>query len=150
MDWNKDVKAKLSKYQEINTNRNLQIFLLASSSEFVTLCRKIAANYFSRAAAKLLDISLHKSEYVDILAEVHTQKWEDLVLFRFIRTTGQIGELMLRELNARIKDLKAGRGICITSGTYSESVKSFVEARLIDLMEKEELLKLFKRIEPNL
>ncbi|MBA7679514.1 hypothetical protein ES703_87811 [subsurface metagenome] len=146
----KDIKDNLRKYQEINTNRHLQIFLLASASEFVTLCRKIATAYFPKASTKLLDISLHRSEYVDILADVNTRQWDELVLYRFIRSTGQIGEFMLRELYARIKELKAGRGICIAPGSFSDSARTFVEARLIDLVEKEELLKHFGRLEPGL
>ncbi len=146
----KDVQTQLAKYQEINTNRYLQVFLMAPSSEFVTLCRKIAANYFPKTATKLLDIALQKNEYVDILAEVHTRQWEDLIDFRFIRTSGQIGELMLRDLYVRIKEVKAGRGICLTTGTFSDTARSFVEARLIDLVEKKELLKLFDRLDSSL
>ncbi len=142
----KDVRAQLTKYQEISSNRDLQIFLMSSSSEFVTLCRRIASRYFEKAATKLVDISLSKADYVDVLAEVSTPKWEEIVLFRFVRSTETIGELLLRELYARIKDLKAGRGICLTTGTFSDEARRFVEARLIDLVEKEDLMKLFKRI----
>ncbi len=148
----KDVKTQIGHYLEITGNRNLQIFLMSSRSEFVTLCRKIATKFYTvvykNAATKLIDISL-KNEYVDVLAEVNTRQWEDLVLFRFVRSTGNIGELILRELYSRIKELKAGRGICITSGTFSDSAKTFVEARLIDLLEKEDLIKLFKQFKPH-
>ena len=142
----KDVQDQLNKYQEINTNRNLQVYLISSNSEFVTLCRKLASSYFSKANTKILNIALPGDEYVDLFTEVHTRQWEDLILFRFIRSTGQSGELMLREMYSRIKELKAGRGICITAGDFSESAKAFVEARLIDLVEKEELFKLFSHL----
>ena len=136
----------MSSYQEINTNRNLQVYLISSNSEFVTLCRKLATSYFSRANTKILNIALPGDEYVDLFTEVHTRQWEDLILFRFIRSTGQSGELMLREMYSRIKELKAGRGICITAGDFSENAKAFVEARLIDLVEKKELFKLFSHL----
>jgi len=142
----KDVQDQLNKYQEINTNRNLQVFLMSSNSEFVTLCRKLATSYFSRANTKILNIALPGNEYVDLFTEVHTRQWEDFILFRFIRSNGQSGELMLREMYSRIKELKAGRGICITAGDFSEGARAFVEARLIDLVKKEELLKLFSRL----
>jgi tetratricopeptide (TPR) repeat protein len=142
----KDVQDQLNKYQEINTNRNLQLYLMSSNSEFVTLCRKLTTSYFSRANTKILNIALPGSEYVDLFAEVYTRQWEDMILFRFIRSNGQAGELIMREMYSRIKELKAGRGICITAGDFSEGARVFVEARLIDLVEKEELLKLFARL----
>jgi len=142
----KDVQDQLNKYQEINTNRNLHIYMMSSNSEFVTLCRKLATSYFSRANTKILNIALPGNEYIDLFTEVHNRQWEDLILFRFIRSNGQSGELMMREMYSRIKELKAGRGICLTAGDFSEGARDFVEARLIDLVEKEELLKLFSRL----
>ena len=142
----KDTAELLAQYMEIFTNRNLQTFMMATRSEFVSLCRQLAAKYYPRSSAKLLDISLQKNDYLDILAEIHTPKWDDLVVFRFARTSMQIGELMLRELYSRIKELRAGRGICMTTGVFSEAAKQFVEARLIDLIEKDELLKVFSRL----
>jgi len=69
------------------------------------------------------------------------------VLFRMIRSTGTIGELVLRDFHARIKDLKAGKGYCITGGVFSDEAKKFVEARLIDLMEKDKLMGLLNNID---
>jgi len=142
----KDVNDLLKKYEEISTNKNLQIYLMSSNSEFIGLCRRIATNFFPNAITRLTNISLHKNEYADILAEVSTRKWEDIVLFRFIRGTGIIGELMLRDLYACMKEVKAARGICVTIGTFSEEAKIFVAARLIDLIDNPELLKIFNKI----
>lgn len=142
----KDVAAQLKKYKEINSNKNLQKFLMSPQSEFVSLCRKVAENYFPKARAKILDIAVNKDEYTDILADVHTTQWEDLILYRFIRTGGQVGELVLRDLYARLKEVKAGRGFCLTSGTYTEGAKHFVEARLIDLIDKKELMKVLNAL----
>lgn len=142
----KDVPSLLEKYSELNSNRNLQTFLISVPSEFVSLCRKITEGFIPKARIKITNISLHKSEYADILAEVSTSKWEDLILFRFIRTTGQTGELVLRDLYSHIKDVKAGRGFCITAGEFTDGAKQFVEARLIDLIEKDDLMKKLKNL----
>lgn len=142
----KDIAAQIARYQELDTNKNLQVFLISPSAEFVTLCRRIAMSFFQRSRTKIIDISVIKNEYTDILTEVNTKKWEDLILFRFIRSTGSIGELTLREMYARCKELRAGRGFCISAGTYTENAKLFVEARLIDLIEKEDLIKVFNRL----
>ena len=142
----KDVPNLIKKYRELNSNKHLQTYLMAPSSEFATLCRRIAENYFKRAKTKILDISIQKSEHADILAEVSTPKWEDLILYRFIRTGGQVGELVLRDLYGRLKEVKAGRGFCITAGEFTEGAHQFVEARLIDLVEKKDLIKVLNSI----
>jgi tetratricopeptide (TPR) repeat protein len=136
----KDVLNLITQYSELNANQNLQIFLIAGTSEFVTLCRRIAISFFPRAKVKIVDVSVQKTEHADIIAEVNAKKWEDVVVFRFVRTTGTVGELMLRDLYTRIKEVKAGRGFCITAGNFTEGAVQFVEARLIDLIEKEALL----------
>lgn len=143
----KDVPTQLGKYKELNSNRNLQVYLLAATSDFITLCRKITLSFFPKAKVKITDISVNKNDWADILAEVETSRWSDVVLFRMIRATGNIGELTLRDFHARIKDLKAGKGYCITAGTFSDEAKKFVEARLIDLLEKDKLMHLLNTID---
>jgi tetratricopeptide (TPR) repeat protein len=143
----KDVPVLLAKYKELNSNRNLQTYLLGSTSDFVTLCRKIALLYFPKAKVKITDISVQANDWADILSEVETSKWSDLILFRFIRSQGTVGELAVRDFHARVKDLKAGKGYCITAGTFSEEAKRFVEARLIDLIEKQVLMQTLNSID---
>ncbi len=133
----RDVQELLKRYRELNTNHNLKIYLISPTSDFVSLCRKIVASYFAESKVKISDVSIQKSEYADILADVTTAKWEDLILFRFVRTTGTVGELIVRDLYTRIKEVKAGRGLCMAAGSFSEGARQFVEARLIDLVDKE-------------
>jgi tetratricopeptide (TPR) repeat protein len=143
----KDVAVLISKYQELNTNRNLQTFLMASSADFVALCRKVVMIYFPRAKVKLLNIAVNSNQWADILAEVNTPKWADLVMFRFIRTQGAIGELIVRDFHSHLKDVKAGKGICITVGTFSDEAKRYTEARLIDLIEKDRLIVILNSVD---
>jgi tetratricopeptide (TPR) repeat protein len=143
----RDVPALLAKYGELNSNRHLQTYLIAPTSDFVTLCRKLTSTFFPGAKVQITDISVNKNEYADILAEISTRKWEDVVLFRFVRTNGQVGELLLRDLYARLKEMRAGRGFCASAGEFTEGAKIFVEARLIDLVEKEGLMKKMKEID---
>jgi hypothetical protein len=58
-----------------------------------------------------------------------------------------VGELSVRDFHARVKDLKAGKGYCITAGVFSEEAKRFVEARLIDLIEKQALMQTLNSID---
>ena len=135
----KDVNVLLSKYIELNANRNLQVFLMSSSADFIALCRKIVMTYYPKAKVKILNISVNKNEWADILAEIDTPKWSDLIMFRFIRTQGAIGELIVRDFHSHLKEVKAGKGVCITVGNFTEEAKRYTEARLIDLIEKDRL-----------
>jgi len=146
----KDVPAQIAKYQELNANKNLQVFLMAPTGDFVTLCRKIALNYFPRAKVKITNIGVNKNEWADILAEVDTPKWSDLVMFRFIRTQGTIGELVVRDFHSHLKEVKAGKGYCLTTGSFTEEAKRFVEARLIDLIEKDRIGKILDSVDAYL
>jgi tetratricopeptide (TPR) repeat protein len=135
----KDVNVLLNRYIELNANRNLQTFLMSPSADFIALCRKIVMTYYPKSKVKILNISVNKNDWADILAEIDTFKWQDLIMFRFIRTQGAIGELVVRDFHSHLKEVKAGKGICLTVGNYTEEAKRYTEARLIDLIEKERL-----------
>jgi tetratricopeptide (TPR) repeat protein len=135
----KDVAMLIGKYQELNANRNLQIYLMAPSADFVALCRKIVMNYYPKAKIKITNITVSKNEWADILTEVDTPKWSDVIMFRFIRTQGAVGELVVRDFHSHLKDVKAGKGICVTIGNFTDEAKRYTEARLIDLIEKDRL-----------
>jgi tetratricopeptide (TPR) repeat protein len=143
----KDVNVLLGKYIELNANRNLQIFLMGSSADFVALCRKIVMTYFPKAKVKITNITVTKNDWADILAEIDTPKWSDVIMFRFIRTQGSIGELIVRDFHQHLKEVKAGKGICITVGSFSEEGKRYTEARLIDLIEKNQLQAILNHVD---
>jgi tetratricopeptide (TPR) repeat protein len=143
----KDVNILIGKYQELNTNRNLQIYLMAPSADFVALCRKVVMSFYNRAKTKITNISVNKNEWADILADVDTSKWSNTVMFRFIRTPGAIGELILRDFHSQVKDAKADKGICITVGKFTDEAKRFTEARLIDLIEKDRLAAILNNVD---
>ncbi len=143
----KDVPMQVSKYKELNSNKNLQVYLISAASDFIALCRKITLTFFPKAKIKITDISVQKNDWADILAEVETSRWSDVVLFRMIRSTGTVGELVVRDFHARLKELKAGKGYCLSAGNYTDEAKKFVEARLIDLIEKDKLMRLLNNID---
>ena len=135
----KDVNVLLSKYIELNANRNLQVYLMAPSADFIAVCRRIVMTYYPKAKVKISNISVNKNDWADILAEIDTQKWSDLIMFRFIRVQGAIGELIVRDFHSHLKEVKAGKGVCMTAGNFTEEAKRYTEARLIDLIEKDRL-----------
>ncbi len=145
----KDAMSLLKRFGELDTNLNLKIFLMGDSGRFISMGRKLISVQFPKTRIKVLDVSAQQSDYVDMTVDVSSSKWEDVIIFRFIRTSGQVGELIVRDLYGKIKETKAGRGICLSAGSFSEGAKEFVEARLIDLIEKKELVKLLTEIESS-
>ena len=65
---------------------------------------------------------------------------------RFVPAQGAIGELLLRDLYVQAKDIRAPRAVCVTSGAFTEQAQGFVSARMIDLVEKDDLFKLLKKL----
>ena len=145
----KDVSALIDRYQELNANKNYQIFMLGSSADFIALCRKIVLSYYGQSKVKILNIT-NRSEWVDISTEIESTKWSDTIMFRFVRTLGSIGELVIRDFHARIKEVKAGKGICLSCGKYSEEARRYTEARIIDLIEKEKLMHLLNTVDARM
>ena len=141
----KDVASLIMRYQELNQNKNLHTYLMSGQSEFVGLCRRIVSRFFPNAKVKILDISV-LATYTDIVAEIDTPKWADLVIFRFFRSQGSVGELVLRDFHGRIKEMKAGKGICMTAGTFTEEARRFTEGRPLDLFDKNRLNKVLNAI----
>ena len=144
----KDVPQLLSRYSELNQNKNLQTYLMASSSDFVALCRRIVMKYYQRAVAKIIDISV-KPENVEILMNIDFVRAEETHIFRFYRTTGAVADLYVREFHARVSEVKADKGVCITAGLFSEEGRKYAEGRPIDLVDKNGLIKILKKVDSN-
>jgi len=146
----KDVGVLISKYQELNANKNLQIYLMAPSGDFVALCRKIVIGYFPKAKVKIANIAVNKNEWADILVEVDTPRWSDIIMFRFIRSQGAVGELIVRDFHSHIKEVKASKGVCVSVGSFTEEARRYTEARLIDLIEKDKLAAILNTVDARI
>jgi tetratricopeptide (TPR) repeat protein len=136
----KDAGLLISKYREMNANKNMQIYLLGAQAEFIALCRRIVLQSFSRSKVKITSVQMHSNEWADVVAEIDSPRWSDLVMFRFIRTQNSVGELTVRDFHSHIKEVKAGKGYCFSMGEFTEEARHYTEARLIDLIEKDKFL----------
>ena len=141
----KDVDSLVLRYSELNQNKNLQTYLLSGTSDFVAMCRKIITVFHKDAFVKIEDVQI-SSECVEIVCAVENPKWEAKQIFRFYRSQNVIGDVFIREFHAKIRDMKCDQGYCVTMGSYSESCHKFCEGRPIDLIEKEQLVKLLKKV----
>lgn len=141
----KDVNSLISRYQELSSNKNLQVYLTAGSGDFVALCRKVISHKYKGSYVKIQDINVGPL-FTDIIAQIETDKWENTDLFRFFRTNGATGELYIRDFHGHLQDIKADKGYCLTAGTFTEEARKFTEGRPVDLIEKNELTKILKTI----
>lgn len=142
----KDVPQLAARYQELNQNRNLQVYLMSSSSDFVALCRRIVMSYYQKATVKIVDISVNP-DCVEILVHIDFVRFEEIHIFRFYRSTGVISDLYVRDFHAKVSESKADKGICFTAGIFSEEARRYAEGRPIDLIEKENLIRILKKID---
>ena len=141
----KDVNQLVMRYSELNQNKNLQIYLLSGTSDFVALCRKIITTYHGDGFVKVEDVEV-ASECVEIICSVENSKWQAKEIFRFYRNQTVVGDMYIREFHGKVRDSKCDKGVCITMGSFSESSHKYIEGRPIDLIEKETLQKLLKKI----
>lgn len=141
----KDVDGLVSRYQELSQNKNLQVYLISGTSDFVALCRKLISVYHSDAFVKVEDVSV-ASESVEIICHVESPKWSAKEVFRFYRTQNVIGDIYVREFHTKLRDTKCDLGLCVTIGQFSEGAHKYTEGRPIDLIEKEQLTKLLKKV----
>lgn len=141
----KDVDALVLRYQELNQNQNLQLYLLSGTSDFVALCRKFITAYYPDGFVKVEDVNVI-SECVEIICYVESSKWEAKQMFRFYRTQTVIGDIYIREFHSKMRDAKCDSGVCVTMGTFSESAHKYIEGRPLDLIEKDQLSTILKKI----
>ena len=141
----KDVDALVARYAELNQNKNLQTYLMSGTSDFVALCRKFIATYYKDSFVKVEDVQV-ASESVEIICEVETPKWEAKQMFRFYRTQNVIGDINVRDFHSKLRDTKCDNGVCISIGGFSDSAHKYIDGRPVDLIEKDELVKILKRI----
>ena len=141
----KDVDALIARYSELNQNKNLQTYLMSGTSDFVALCRKFISTYHKDGFVKIEDVQV-TADCVEIVCDVETPKWEAKQIFRFYRSQNVIGDLNVREFHSKVRDSKCDTGYCISIGNFSESAHKYIEGRPVDLIEKDELVKILKKI----
>jgi tetratricopeptide (TPR) repeat protein len=146
----KDIMQLIGRYSELSQNSNLQIYLAGSVSDFIALCRRIATSWERGLNANFMDAHA-EANYTDVTVEVAGRGGDDSELkktwlFRFFRTTGATGEIYVREFHETIQDRKINKGICVTAGAFSEGARKYAEGRPVDLIERDKLNVILKRI----
>ena len=118
---------------------------MSGTSDFVALCRKFISAFYNNSFVKVEDVSVD-SGHVEIICSIENQKWDTKEIFRFYRSQTVIGDMPIREFHSKMRDLRCDAGFCVTMGSFSESAHKHAEGRPIDLIEKDQLSKILKKI----
>ena len=141
-----DVLEKLSIYQELRTDDHLKDFLTASNQIFEKICRDLVLSM----GFDIAKFSSKSGNMVTIIATDAEGKWRNTKksnrLIYILRENMPISEQLIRSIQEEMKTVNANRAICITSTKFSPVAQEFAAARPIDLIEKEGLADLLKKL----
>ncbi len=141
----KDVAQKLSQYQDLRSDDRMKDFMTSNSEDFLMICKAIlqALKLESRDVIEIKDgcqISALEAE----------QNWRSSRrmprLLMFLRVTEPVDESTIRGLQEKMKKNNIIRGIVLTSSTFTRKAIEYAETRPIDLMNKEKLSAILKKI----
>jgi tetratricopeptide (TPR) repeat protein len=141
---NEQLKKKYSLYEEMNSNSKLSVYMQARPSRFEEICQALANKI--EKYDEIVDSKNVDNETLDIIALRYTQKANDYVLFRFIRKGNTIGEMNCRDFYTKMKQKNASAGYLVSNSTFTEGAIKFAEARVMELLDKNQLDKFLNRI----
>lgn len=142
----RDVAKKLSLYSSLRTDDILKDFLTASDTDF----QNIAARIVHSMGLSVQDVFLKSRDIVEAAALEPQSKWRNakksIITVRVYRCADPIGYDEIRALYDAVRKQGATRSICITASQFSKNAIEFAQIRPIDLVEKEEFIKLLHAV----
>ncbi len=143
----RDVAEKLSQYQELRHDDRVKDYLTAPKEEFFEICKAIT----TAMGRTVRDVSEIPNGCQIIALESESSKWRNArkmpMILRFLRMAELIDDSSVRSLNEEMKKMSVMRGVILTSSGFTRVAQEFVESRPIDLIGKEQLLELLKKID---
>ncbi len=138
----RDVAKKLSIYSSLRADDRLKDFLTASDENF----QKTAASIIRSMGLTVQDVFLKSRDIVEAAALETQSKWRSakkaIIIVRIYRSAEPIGYDEIRGLYDAVRKQGATRSICVTASQFSKSAIEFAQIRPIDLVDKEEFIKL--------
>lgn len=143
----KDVAEKLSAYQDLRVDDHMKDYITSGKQEFLEICTKVTQ-------AMGYNVRDHKEvpNGVEIISmENESEKWRNVKkmpkLMLFLRVSNMIEEPTVRTLHEACKKVNAVRAIIVTNTTFHRNAQAYAETRPIDLIPKEKLQELLKKID---
>ena len=141
----KDVGEKLSQYQDLRTDDRMKDYLTAGRSEYIEICKKLT----STMSMSIRDIEEIQNG-VQIIAVESESKWRGAkkipLMIWFLRVPELVQEAQTRAIHEAMKKASVGRGMIVTSSGFSRKAQEFSESRPVNLVNKEKLQTMLKRI----
>ncbi len=147
----KDVAQKIQVYSVVNSNSMLEKYLIGSVNQFTNICKLFIKYYIPKFShlkgnIKFLNIATNQEGALEIYTEVSNKSFIELIYFSFMRSNTTIGDFIVRGIYNRLKEEKIDKGICVTAGNFSDTAKQFAESRMIELIEKNQLIDILSEI----
>ncbi len=143
----KDVQEKLKSYSEFRQDDRVKDFMIAGLAQFEHTCRKLVEHL----QLTIMDIDIVSDTEIELLATETEGKWRNTKMsnriVRILRTTDVVSDGILRKLHETMKKRNATRIIIISAGDFSQTAIEFANTRPIELLGKNELVRLLKSIE---
>jgi len=141
---NNQIREKLNYYSELNSNDKLQKFEMLSLSPFTTFCKSLAHAIIN--IDEIQNTSVNPDGSVDILANKTSKTKHTLYQFRFLRTSGEVGEMTLKDLYSKMRTNGGEKAIIACNSTFTKGAIKFSETRVVTLIDKKALLKFLEKI----
>lgn len=140
----KDVSIKLSKYSSLSTDNIIKEFSLADKQNFSNISRKIVFKLVGKC--KISNIEILDEETIDILVTKQVKSKNVNILVRIVKDTNSVGELVVKDLYLKSKELKTSKSVLITVGALSPSARDYIATRPIEYFDRSFLNKVLKEI----
>ncbi|HPO49179.1 MAG TPA: tetratricopeptide repeat protein [Spirochaetota bacterium] len=147
----KDIQQKIQTYSLVNSNSMLEKYLIGSMNQFTNICKLFIKYYVPKYShlkgnIKFLNIAMNQDNSLEVYVEVSSRNFVEQVFFSFMRSNTTVGDFIVRNIYNKLKEQKIDKGICVTAGTFSDTAKQFVESRMIELVEKNQLTEILSDI----
>ncbi len=142
----KDVAEKLALYSDLRADDKLKDFLTASQTVFQNYCTELVQSM----GLAIQDVFLRNQDVVEVFALESQSKWRNAKkspsIVKVFRSIEPISYDEIRVLYDQMRKINATRSIVISASKYSRAAIEFAQIRPIDLIDKEELTKILKKI----
>jgi tetratricopeptide (TPR) repeat protein len=140
----KDVRYKLDQYEQTKTSNVLRTYMMASRADFIEICKEASCHYADKVSVIRVEPLVDQS--VEVFTQAILHDHPTTILFKYFRGTTNIGGLAVREFYEKLKETKAKKGVCYSTADFTEDAQLFSSGRVIELMGKNELIKLLTKI----
>jgi tetratricopeptide (TPR) repeat protein len=142
----RDVQHKLAAYEEFRQDDRIKDFMIAGLAQFEIIARKMAAGM----NFNIVDLEVISDIEIEILVTVSDGKWHNTKhaskIIRINRTTDILTDAYFRTIYQTMKAKNAIAALIITTGDVSPKTLEFIDTRPIEIMKKNDLIKLLKKI----